>query len=366
MSKIPVLTAVRLIPREADYLDRKSGSRGEIFFDRDTNSLRLYDGSVTGGIQLARADLSNISDAAFLEKSISAGSGGGGGSNFELTIAADDSTARTITSGNTLQFVGGDGISTTSGADGTLTITNDQTAFTTIAIAGQSNIVAETINDTLNIIAGSNIVLETDAETDSITISASAGASTNSFNTIAVLGQTNVVADSTTDTLTLAAGSGIQITTNSETDTINISSTLSSGVTTFVALTDVNTTIDKVSYPAITMLDVTNTGSSSYNFSQYGLANPTIYAINRTTIAFNLNVTGHPFLIQTGAGTNYDTGLIHVATDGTVTTGATAQGKTSGTLYWKIPDAISGGYRYQCSVHAAMVGSITIKDFASI
>jgi hypothetical protein len=366
MSKIPVLTAVRLIPREADYLDRKSGSRGEIFFDRDTNSLRLYDGSVTGGIQLARADLSNISDAAFLEKSISAGVGGGVGGNFELTIAADDSTARTITSGNTLQFVGGDGISTTSGADGTLTITNDQTAFTTIAIAGQSNIVAETINDTLNIIAGSNIVLETDAETDSITISASAGASTNSFNTIAVSGQTNVVADSTTDTLTLVAGSGIQITTNSETDTINISSTLSSGVTTFVALTDVNTTIDKVSLPAITMLDVTNNGTSSYSFSQYEAANPTIYAINRTTIAFNLNVTGHPFLIQTPAGVNYNTGLIHVSTAGIISTGAAAQGKVSGTLYWRIPDSISGGYRYQCSVHAGMVGSISIKDFAAI
>lgn len=367
MAKIPVFDAIRIIPREAAFLERKSGSRGEIFFDRDTNTLRLYDGETTGGLTLARSDLSNISNDDFATKASAAGIGGGVGGNFELTIAADDSTARTITSGNTLQFVGGDGISTTSGADGTLTITNDQTAFTTIAIAGQSNIVAETINDTLNIIAGSNIVLETDAETDSITISASAGASTNSFNTIAVSGQTNVVADSTTDTLTLVAGSGIQITTNSETDTINISSTLSSGVTTFVALTDVNTTIDKVSLPAITMLDVTNNGTSAYRFDQYGASdNPTIYAINRTTIAFNLNVTGHPFLIQTGAGVNYNTGLVHVTTAGVVTTGASAQGKTSGTLYWKIPEAISGGYRYQCSVHAGMVGSISIKDFAAI
>ena len=157
------------------------------------------------------------------------------------------------------------------------------------------------------------------------------------------------------------------ISTNSDTDTITISSTVSSGVSTFTALTDVNTTIDKVYMPAITMLDVTNNGTSAYRFDQYGTAdNPTIYAINRTTIAFNLNVTGHPFQIQTGAGVNYNTGLVHVTTAGVVTTGASAQGKTSGTLYWKIPDSISGGYRYQCSAHGAMVGSITIKDFVAI
>ena len=366
MSKIPVLTAVRIIPREADYLNRKAGSSGEIFYDKETNTLRLYDGVLTGGQSLAKDDLSNVSNSDFAAKATAAGvGGGGGGSNFELTIAADDSTARTITSGNTLQFVGGDGIQTTSGEDGTLTVTNTATGFSTIAISGQSNVVAETINDTLTIVAGSNITLESNEGTDTITISAAAGASTNSFSTIAVSGQNSVVAETTTDTLTLVAGTGIAVTTNSDEDSITLSATFD-GQVAFTELTDVNTTIDRISYPAITMLDVTNSGTSAYIFSQYGLNNPTIYAINRTTIAFNLNVTGHPFLIQTGVGINYNTGLIHVATDGTVSTGAAAQGKTSGTLYWRIPDAISGGYRYQCSVHAAMVGSITIKDFASI
>lgn len=44
-----------------------------------------------------------------------------------------------------------------------------------------------------------------------------------SFTTIAVAGQSNVVADSATDTLTLAAGTGINITTNAGTDTITVS-----------------------------------------------------------------------------------------------------------------------------------------------
>lgn len=50
----------------------------------------------------------------------------------------------------------------------------------------------------------------------------------NTFGTIAVSGQSDVVADSTTDTLTLAAGSGIAITTNAGTDTITIAATGSS------------------------------------------------------------------------------------------------------------------------------------------
>ena len=125
-------------------------------------------------------------------------------------------------------------------------------------------------------------------------------------------------------------------------------------------------TIDKIAYPAITMLDVTNSGYSAYLFmNQYGGSNPTIYAISGTTIAFNLNVSGHPFLIRLSAA-NYNTGLIHVSTAGVISTGADAQGKTSGTLYWQIPQGISGNYGYLCSYHSGMAGTITIKDIATI
>jgi hypothetical protein len=44
----------------------------------------------------------------------------------------------------------------------------------------------------------------------------------NTFSTIQVEGQSNVVADSPTDTLTLVAGDGIAITTNESTDTVTI------------------------------------------------------------------------------------------------------------------------------------------------
>lgn len=244
-------------------------------------------------------------------------------------------------------------------------------SFQNVAVTGQSTVVADSSSDTLNLVAGSNITITTDANTDSVTINStvSGGEASNTFATIAVSGQNSVVADNSNDTLNLAAGTGISITTDSGTDTITITNSQSAGVTNFSALTDAlaaGLTVDEIYLPAITALNVTNSGASAYLFDQYDGNNPQIYAINGTTIAFKLNASGHPFLIQTNVGVNYNTGLVHVTTSGVVTTGAAAQGKDSGTLYWKIPDSISGNYRYQCSVHGAMVGTITIKNFGSI
>jgi hypothetical protein len=243
-------------------------------------------------------------------------------------------------------------------------------SFVTIAVAGQSSVVADSATDTLTLVAGTGITITTDASTDSVTITNS-GSAQNTFSTVAVTGQTNVVADTATDTLTLAAGSGISITTDAGTDTVTIASTVSAGATAFTGLSDVSSaslTVDRIYLPAITMLNVTANGLTAYRFDQYGTTDdPTIYAINATTIAFNLaGATSHPFLIQDNTGAPYNTGLVHVTTSGVVTTGSSAQGKDSGTLYWKIPDSISGNYRYQCGSHAGMVGTIVIKNFGTI
>ena len=127
------------------------------------------------------------------------------------------------------------------------------------------------------------------------------------------------------------------------------------------------TTID-----AIVSLEVENNESTAYTFeSHYTGDNPTVYALGGTTIAFDLtNVSdAHPFLLQDDSGgsfANFSAGLIHVAVDGTQSLGLNAQGKTSGKLYWQVPISVTANYRYICSVHAGMVGTITVKSLSAI
>lgn len=100
--------------------------------------------------------------------------------------------------------------------------------FKTIAVSGQSDVVADSAADTLTLAAGTGITLTTNAGTDTVTITNSVTAP-NTFGTIAVSGQSDVVADSPTDTLTLVAGANVTLTTNAGTDTVTISSSISGG-----------------------------------------------------------------------------------------------------------------------------------------
>ena len=497
MARLPIIKNLRIVPREGEFLERKTGSRGEIYFDQDSNTIRAYDGVATGGYEmLTQERLKGVasyeydvtivnqgagnkyvlnseyySDVTFIigytyifnqndptnvwypnatgttnnqhplnfsednqngelsggttytngvvykingssvskteyweqfEKAtqrsvqitvtndtpstlyiwcqnhlnmgksasiVNPGTGSGGGAG-SIIVAADDSTQVVVGSGNTLQFSGGTGISTASSPDGVITITGTN-SFSRFSVSGQSPVDATVPLDTFTFIAGSNMTINTDPVSQSITFNSTGGGGGgggNSFGTIAVLGQSNVVAEITEDTLNLNAGVGISISTNAGTDTITITNT-SAGVNDFDQLSEPaesSHTFDKIYLPAITMLTVTNVGATAYLYDQYSGNNPTIYAINGTTIAFNLQCDGHPFAIQTAAGVNYNEGLIHVSQTGTVSTGAAAQGFSQGTLYWKIPSSVTGGYRYQCTAHAPMVGSITIKNFGSI
>jgi len=123
-----------------------------------------------------------------------------------------------------------------------------------------------------------------------------------------------------------------------------------------------------VHLPSVTRLSVTNSGSSAYLIDQYAGNNPTIHISAGETIAFNLDVTGHPFMIRVASSsTNYSNGLIHVSTSGIVSTNSSAQGQVTGTLYWKVPFELTGNnYVYQCSVHAGMVGTISIGQSVNL
>ena len=135
--------------------------------------------------------------------------------------------------------IDGNGVVTASGGGG-----GSQNVFSTIAVSGQSNVVADSTSDTLSLVAGSNMTITTNESGDSITFASTGGGggSQNVFSTIAVSGQNNVVADSTTDTLTLVAGGNMTITTNDSSDTITFASTGGSGSLALNDLTNVDAT----------------------------------------------------------------------------------------------------------------------------
>lgn len=380
MAIVPtIVNNIRLVGQDSDFLDRKAGLRGEIYYDRDVRSLRIFPGDVPGGLTLARSDqtakidLTNVPNQTFKDKATAAGI------SASTSVSEDPPTNPNAgelwfdtdtailylryNDGNTSQWVQPANVQFGSGGSG------GGNSFSTVAVSGQNSIIADTSSDILTLVAGSNIVITTDAGTDTVTISAtSVGGSGVSFGTISVTGQTNIVADNSGDTLTLQAGTGISITTDAASDIVTITNTLSA--TNFSTLSDVSSaslTVDRIYLPAITQLNVDNSGTTGYIFDQYSGVNPTIYALSGTTISFNLSAAGgHPFQIQNPSGDNYNTGLVHVDIDGTVSTGSNAQGKDSGTLYWKVPQNISGNYRYQCSVHAAMVGLVSVKNIQAI
>jgi len=287
-----------------------------------------------------------------------------------LNFPANPTKGDRYTSGSTAWEFDGTAWSIVSSKVSPTTIPN---TFNTISVSGQENLVANSTNDTLNVIGGTDITVTTDPATDALTITSTAsvsggGGSQNLWETIA--GDTgSLIAQTPNDTITFVGGTNIG--TSVANDEVTINFTGATGSDTFDGLTDATTAgldISRIYMPAIAMLTVDNTGSSAYTFnSHYSGDNPTVYALAGATIAFDLSAAGgHPFEIQSPTSTPYNTGLVHVAPDGTVTTGASAQGHDDGVLYWQIPEAISGTYRYQCQSHVAMVGGINIRRLSVI
>jgi len=146
------------------------------------------------------------------------------GDIFKTIAVAGQSSIVADSSTDTLTITAGTGITlTTNATTDTLTITNSATganAFGSVAVAGQTTVEADSTGDTLTLVSGTGVNITTNATTDSITIASTI----NSFSNIAVSGQSNVVADSAGDTLTLVAAGGMTITTNATTDTITLDS----------------------------------------------------------------------------------------------------------------------------------------------
>ena len=193
-------------------------------------------------------------------------------------------------------------------------------AFETVAVSGQSNIVADSTTDTLTFAAGTGITITTNASSDTLTITNSATGD-NAFGTIAVSGQSNVAADSTNDTLTLEAGSGITLTTDASNDKVTIA-----GGSGSVFTTDLFTASGSGS--ALLAYTLSKTPASEDElicFIEGVYQNKNSYSLSGTTLTFDSGiVSGQEVVVHhIGAGVVGSTPTIQTFTGDGSTTGYT-------------------------------------------
>lgn len=110
-----------------------------------------------------------------------------------------------ITSSGTIQL-GVDAATMKTTLDLSGTNSGDQNVFSTFAVSGQSNVVADSTSDTLTLVAGSNITITTDASTDSITINSTASGSGDVVGPASATDNAIVRFDSTTGKLIQDSG----------------------------------------------------------------------------------------------------------------------------------------------------------------
>lgn len=173
----PTVDRIRIIPRQDDFLDRLVGDKGDIFYNSVTGSLRIYNGTTKGGNELAKTDLTNISNSVFAAKATAAGVGSGGGG---ASVDVSDTAPSTPTQGNIwLNSNTGKLYVYVTDTDSSqwvqpsvpipnITVNN---AFSSIAL-GDSTQFSANDEDTLVLLDGPGIEISADPASNSITISA--------------------------------------------------------------------------------------------------------------------------------------------------------------------------------------------------
>jgi len=161
----PTAINASLLPGVTSSIDLGSASKRWKDLYLSGNSLILGDAVIT-----ATGSAVNLPAGSTVNGTV-IGTGGGGSGGASALADLTDVTITSPTNGQVLKY---NGVNWYNGADesGTGGGTSGN-SFSTIEIAGQSAVVADSSADTLTLVAGPNITLSTNASGDAITISAS-------------------------------------------------------------------------------------------------------------------------------------------------------------------------------------------------
>ena len=226
----------------ANYFKGQADTAIKIY--NNVNGTTLDDSYILG-LATNASNLSGLSDVAQARTNLGVYSkaeanalvSGATQTNSFVRLTDGTNTASAANTNDVFTITGGTDITATVNATtNVLTIDSTavaQNAFKHIFVSGQNTISADSVSDGLTFAAGSGIQITTDENTDTITITNSGGGggggASEAFKNIAVAGQTTVVADASADTVTFVAGSGMTITTDAISDSVTFASTGGSG-----------------------------------------------------------------------------------------------------------------------------------------
>ena len=218
------------------------------------------------------------------------------GANYTLTLPNTDGNANQVLKTNGSGVL--DWVDQTSGGS--------QNLFSTIAVSGQNNVVADSTTDTLTLVAGSNMTITTNASGDSITFEAAGGSSLSTEQVQDIVGamfsgntETNITAtyqdsDGTIDLVASGGGGGsLSSRTTANAATSSIANNASANITITAAKTYALQKIQTSAAAWVTLY--TDTTSRSNDSSRSEATDPTpgsgVIAEVITTGAATQNVT---------------------------------------------------------------------------
>ena len=220
------------------------------------------------------------------------------GANYTLTLPNTDGNADQVLKTNGSGVL--DWVDQTSGSS--------QNLFSTIAVSGQNNVVADSTTDTLTLVAGSNMTITTNASGDSITFEASGGSSLSTEQVQDIVGamftgntETNITAtyQDSDGTIDLVASGGSSLSTEQVQDIVGAMFTGNTETNITATYQDSDGTIDLVASGGggTSLGSRTTTNASTGSISRNSSANITIPTAGKSFSLLKIEISAPAYVV---------------------------------------------------------------------